>query len=874
MIRWTTLLLFGLTTCLLHAQTPAEVRADFDARRADLRAAGIDPDFATADADALDALRFLYAYMSLPDMTDYPPAYYAAQVEAAVRARREMAWGSGVPRREWLHFVVPPRVNNEHLDTFRTACYEELKQRVAGLSMREAVLEVNHWCHEYVTYRPSDARTSSPLATMANATGRCGEESTFTVAALRAVGIPARQVYTPRWAHTDDNHAWVEAWADGQWYFLGACEPEPVLNLGWFNQPASRGMLMHTRVFGRYDGPEDVISRTPCYTEINVTAGYADVARTVVVVTDAEGRPVAGADVDFKLYNYAELYTVVRAVTDARGRAAITAGRGDLVAWAAKDGRYGFKPFSVGRDSLVSVSLTHREGEAFETDFNVTPPAGRDNMPPVPPGATEANERRKAREDSIRLARTALFPDSARAARFCAEHGLDAARAVPLLVKSRANHAAAERFMLRSSAAGRATAQALLETLSEKDLRDFDPAVLEDHYEACMADGVVPGADLGVRIAYEHLSPWRGYFRKAFTAAERRDFRMAPERLAAWIGENVVRCDSLNPLGLWQQPERAHTTRRSDARSCGLLFVAAARAMGIPARIDPVTGKVEYRCAPADATAHEGPWTAVAFGPAAATETAGGHGRLALTYAPQPHLDNPAYYRHFTLSRLEGGRPALREYGEADTWQSPFAEGVSLDAGTYLLTSGTRMADGSVLGHLAVVPVEAGGRAEVPLVMRRDTTRLQVIGTFNSENLFTDARTGREGSLLATTGRGYFVVGLIRAAHEPSNHILHDLEALREELEAWGRPIVLLFPSQAELDRFNSTRGEFSRLPSTVTFGVDSSGQVAADLSGGLMEGGDLPVIVLADTFNRVVFMTQGYTIGIGQQIKQALSRL
>lgn len=63
-------------------------------------------------------------------------------------------------------------------------------------------------------------------------TAVAGEESTFLVAALRSVGIPARQVYTPRWAHTDDNHAWVEAWADGKWYFLGACEPEPVLISG------------------------------------------------------------------------------------------------------------------------------------------------------------------------------------------------------------------------------------------------------------------------------------------------------------------------------------------------------------------------------------------------------------------------------------------------------------------------------------------------------------------------------------------------------------------------------------------------------------------------------------------------------------------
>lgn len=76
--------------------------------------------------------------------------------------------------------------------------------------MYEAALEVNHWCHEKVAYRPSDSRTSSPLATVLSGYGRCGEESTFTVTALRSVGIPARQCYTPRWAHTDDNHAWVE----------------------------------------------------------------------------------------------------------------------------------------------------------------------------------------------------------------------------------------------------------------------------------------------------------------------------------------------------------------------------------------------------------------------------------------------------------------------------------------------------------------------------------------------------------------------------------------------------------------------------------------------------------------------------------------
>ena len=189
------------------------------------------------------ALEFLYAYMPLADVTDYPIEFYLENVRATFEAREQMPWGKKVPELMFKHFVLPLRVNNEALDMSRPIFFKELKERVAGMSMEEAILEVNHWCHEHVTYQPSDARTLSPLACMNTAIGRCGEESTFTVAALRSIGIPARQVYTPRWAHSDDNHAWVEAWADGKWHFMGACEPEAVLDLDWFN--ARRGDAAH-----------------------------------------------------------------------------------------------------------------------------------------------------------------------------------------------------------------------------------------------------------------------------------------------------------------------------------------------------------------------------------------------------------------------------------------------------------------------------------------------------------------------------------------------------------------------------------------------------------------------------------------------------
>ena len=168
------------------------------------------------------AVEFLYAYMPVADIADYDPSLHVEGVKVACQAVKELGWN--VPEREFRHFVLPLRVNNENLDDHRAKFYAELKDRVKGKSMYDAALEVNHWCHEKVTYAPSDARTSSPLASIRTALGRCGEESTFTVAALRSVGIPARQVYTPRWAHSDDNHAWVEVWIDGKWHDRKSCQ--------------------------------------------------------------------------------------------------------------------------------------------------------------------------------------------------------------------------------------------------------------------------------------------------------------------------------------------------------------------------------------------------------------------------------------------------------------------------------------------------------------------------------------------------------------------------------------------------------------------------------------------------------------------------
>ena len=365
----------------------------------------------------MEALRFLYAYMPLADVTDYSVDFHLENVRATLEAREQMPWGHSVPELLFKHFVLPLRVNNEALDMSRPEFFKQLKERVAGMSMEEAILEVNHWCHEHVTYQPSDARTLSPLACMNTAIGRCGEESTFTVAALRSIGIPARQVYTPRWAHTDDNHAWVEAWADGKWHFMGACEPEAVLDLGWFNAPASRALLMHTRAFGDYNGPEEVMSRTRNFTEINLIGNYAATAKLEVQVLNQVGNPVPDAKVEFRIYNYAEFYPAATKHSDGEGKASLTAGKGDMLVWASKDGWYGYRKVSFGKDNEVVIVMNQNNGlnraPSYEA-FDMVPPVEQAYTPKVSPEMAAANKVRFAREDSIRKAyeQAAFLPDS------------------------------------------------------------------------------------------------------------------------------------------------------------------------------------------------------------------------------------------------------------------------------------------------------------------------------------------------------------------------------------------------------------------------------------------------------------------------------
>jgi hypothetical protein len=215
----------------------------------------------------------------------------------------------------------------------------------------------------------------------------------------------------------------------------------------------------------------------------------------------------------------------------------------------------------------------------------------------------------------------------------------------------------------------------------------------------------------------------------------------------------------------------------------------------------------------------------------------------------------------------------LQNYGKADSWSSLFKGKAEMDCGYYMLVSGSRMSGGNVLADIEFFTIEEGRTTDVNLVMRDAVDQLRVIGSFDSEMKYlalegpaSDPSEAQISSVLETAGRGYFAVALVDYGTEPTNHAFMDISAAASELEQWGRTILVVFASEEDYRKF---RAQDFHLPSTVRYGIDEDGKmrdmIASEMK--LDKGGRLPLILVADTFNRVVFFSQGYSIGLGESL-------
>lgn len=428
------------------------------------------------------------------DWDSYPQSLFEAFAAHSHMLRRTVPWCASLSREAYEQYVLCPRVNDEDLSDHRALFYSHLWNRVKDLSQEEAALEVNRWCHEQASYQAQDDRTASPLTVYRCGSGRCGEESAFLVSALRAVGLAARQVYAPRWSHCDDNHAWVEVLCEGKWRFLGACEPEPVLDRGWFNTAASRAMLVHSRTFGPvadlalHGAP---LGRQGQALYHNQTARYA---HTKTYTFRAE----PGEIITLEVLNESRFCPIAVLTADETGRVRVELGMGDLHLSAGEKEAFCHGQTEDGAELTLPSPCTDW------TPFDFRAPQDA----PVNPAPLDQAQRQEraavlAAGTAKRQARMAGYFDEEQAQNYPQQR--------ELLQKARGNFREIYAFLSKDNDPLRT---ALLSSLSDKDLRDVTAQLLEVHLERAR-----PWADrypaeifrrfvLCPRVAFERLTDW------------------------------------------------------------------------------------------------------------------------------------------------------------------------------------------------------------------------------------------------------------------------------------------------------------------------------------------------------------------------------
>ncbi|MDP6519910.1 MAG: transglutaminase domain-containing protein [Planctomycetota bacterium] len=859
------------------------------------------------------AAEFLVANMPTVDLVSLSRQELVENQQLALRAREDLPWGSSVPENVFLHYVLPHRVTQEANSAWRGRFFRELQPLLAKCTnMVDAALAINRWCAQRVGFKQTEFRDQNALSTLKAGYGRCEEMMIFCIDAMRAAGIPARPCSTPWWATNDNNHAWVEVWADGDWYYLGGCEPGDNLDQAWFTGPARRAGMVVSTMYGKPDGFEtgDRVYRVNGNTSyINSTAVYAMTGELDVVVTDEAGRALSDCPVAVSVFNFGGLRSLTRRRTDEDGRARILVGMGEFFISAGDESHGRAHQVAASKPAgTTPVELKVQPGAAppqsFWLRFPTTDEAGRlAAMRPKGDAAAEPNVRPELASYTRPSAYDPEQEPELRA--LLVEAGAEVAeRAHGILVDALDNWSRLAEALYTPDLEQRRSAVEFLARTTHLDRLELEGDTIADHVTGALA-ARRPGVSeelwrdyvLKAGVDNEHLGVWRKELGLAFADCHDESnvetARRVHARLAGEMGSG-----SRGRLGPLMNPGQSWRCGAGTERELVVLGVGILRSLGVPARRLAHEEWVEFhdgagwgRFNPRSAEAFVMAEGAVPLEGAALAEGRAdgsgkaGTGRIELILRRGGVVDTG--FRGWDVARFSDGSWApLRNVQIATEGDSMFA---SVPAGEYLVTAGVRNGNGDAWVRTALAEVGAGGVRTIEweldpppgagaygLPMVRNWGGLEAAagsaGGAAAPQLVDPLldRGGRTWRLAGEQADGSLLLVLFSLDNEPSIRMLPLFAELVPELEQAGfSALGVLLPSAAGME----LPPELAALPLPVADGSRALGEA---LGLGQRDDGSfapLPSTVLLGADGSPILWTEGYDLGVGALIREALGR-
>lgn len=822
-------------------------------------------------------MKFFYGTMPLRDLAEYEFEVFLDFVRHGILLYKTVEWCKRLPEEIFLNDVLYYRINSENIENCRPFFYEKLKGKIQAKTLEEAVLEINYWCAGQASYEASDLRTISPMGMYRAGAGRCGEESTFAVTAFRSVGIPARQVYAPWWAHCDDNHAWVEVYVNGTWRFLGACEPEETLDKGWFVNASSRALVVHARNFsdfgsdfsvsehlGTGDGAYDMEwfqeGELPCYQ--NVTMRYAKTRELQITVLESDGSPAEHARVSVEVLNGAQYRSIAVLETDRKGKAALRTGLGTVHLWAVKEGRAGEALLNTETCSQACVEINSCRLDCFGAGFallehcsdqeGVGTPQWSDidfHAPKetiLPSSDVLTRPKAKNRE---RLHRAAML----RTERIQGYYQEELAEKYPkeqeILRLAAGNFSQLYQFLERDASPDR---KWLLHSLSPKDYKDARADILEEHLQHALAyrskdREIYLKYILCPRIFFEELTCYRKEISDYFSEEEKELFRKNPKAIWEYIKSQIKYEEQMDYRTIYSTPVSVLKLQSGTPMSQRILCTAICRTLGIPARISQPDQEVEvYR---------NGSFiklTGTASKPC---------GRNLLSQAiltlKREKGEEWTYSQNWTIARFLQGQFITLDYQELEFEGRELT--LELEPGYYRILTATRLPNGNQLAAECRICLDKGQNLELPLRMR--TGRLEELLMCSQFEDFEVLADGKRTPVSALIKGDVHVLAFLEPGEEPTEHVLNEILQQQESFRRMGVKICFLL-GETDVRKTASWEKAIEALPKARIFQA-SFEEVVEPLARSMYTDPEkLPLLVIANPGLQGIYACSGYRVG------------
>ena len=505
--------------------------------------------------------------------------------------------------------------------------------------------------------------------------------------------------------------------------------------------------------------------------------------------------------------------------------------------------------------------LDRDPGQVYSEVYDFIPPPEKKVECVISDSVRNRNTKRFAFEDRVRSGYENTFIDSVKTVRLAATLKLNADSLWQFLYKSRGNWRDLIEFISSVPADKKPWIFSLLNKISEKDLHDVTPEVLNDNilysrvYEPLTKDkAIICDYILSPRVDNEYLKPFKEFFQQKFEKDFILKVRKDPEAIVKWIKENIRIDENANYAKAPLTPMGVHELKVADPHSRDIYFVAVCRSFGIPARLETATRIPQYFI--------NEKWHDVYFtNPPLRTNT---RGKLVVNNN-RGNDRKPEYYIHFTIEKFEDGFFRSLDY-ETDPVLKSFPCTINVPPGAYLLVTGNRISGGTVLTKLSFFNSEENKTKNLDLELRKDFAPMPVLGKIRDKEGLSE--------MIAATGGGMREKGTILAwldpEKEPSRHFIADLLQKKKDLEKWNGTILLLFKTGSDKDIF--IRKNANGLPSKTKYSVGSTGSLEELVKTLQIKAvTELPVVTFINPDGEVTYFSEGYKIGIGDEILRYL---